>query len=143
MFGDFKNTGKPQLVFWNQGAKSLFIADIPADPRQTEPWPFVPVYAGAAGERGDASGGFKYPEGAAAADIDGDGIVDLLAGNYWFKYEGNGHFRPIKNLLFWLLSRCFAWLLTLAAHCCRLLCVALRCRVDRSPAAGNVHFAAV
>src|SRR5260221_9956024 len=39
IFGDFKNTGKPQLVFWNQGAKSLFIADIPADPKATEPWP--------------------------------------------------------------------------------------------------------
>src|SRR5207302_1550034 len=25
VFGDFENTGKPQLVFWNQGAKSLYI----------------------------------------------------------------------------------------------------------------------
>ena len=96
VFGDFKNTGKPQLVFWNQGANSLFIADIPPDPRRTEPWPFLEIYSGQAGERGDASGAFKYPEGTAAADIDGDGIVDLLAGNYWFKYLGDGKFRPIK-----------------------------------------------
>src|SRR5437762_12452720 len=33
VFGDFKKTGKAQLVFWNQGAKALFIADIPPDPR--------------------------------------------------------------------------------------------------------------
>jgi sugar phosphate isomerase/epimerase len=96
IFGDFKNTGRPQLVFWNQGAKSLFIADIPADPRATEPWPFEPVYWGSAGESGDATGGFKYAEGLGAADIDKDGVVDLLAGNYWFKYLGDGKFKPIK-----------------------------------------------
>jgi sugar phosphate isomerase/epimerase len=96
VFGDFKNTGHPQLVFWNQGAKSLNIADIPPDPRHTEPWPFVPVYSGEAGEKGDQNGAFKYAEGTFAADIDGDGVVDLLAGNYWFKYLGDGKFRPIK-----------------------------------------------
>jgi hypothetical protein len=95
-FGDFKNTGRPQLVFWNQGAKSLYIADIPANPIQTEPWMFEPVYTGQAGERGDQSGAFKYAEGAAAVDIDGDGIVDLLAGNYWFKYLGDGKFKPVR-----------------------------------------------
>src|SRR4029077_13417049 len=86
IFGDFKNTGKPQLVFWNQGAKTLFIADIPANPRITEPWPFEPVYSGDAGERGDQSGAFKYAEGANAADIDQDGVVDLLAGHSCFQY---------------------------------------------------------
>ncbi|PYM14171.1 MAG: hypothetical protein DME18_07315, partial [Verrucomicrobia bacterium] len=96
VFGDFKNTGKPQIVFWNQGAKSLFIADIPADPRHTEAWLFAPVYSGEAGEKGDASGAFKYAEGTTAADIDGDGVVDLLAGNYWFKYLGGGQFKPVK-----------------------------------------------
>ena len=96
VFGDFKNTGKPQLVFWNQGAKSLFIADIPATPRTTEPWPFAPVFSGEAGERGDAGGGFKYAEGAGAADIDQDGVPDLLAGNYWFKHLGGGKFKPVK-----------------------------------------------
>ena len=96
VFGDFKNTGKSQLVFWNQGAKSLYIADIPTNPGQTEPWTFLPVYSGQAGERGDQSGAFKYAEGLAAADIDGDGIVDLLAGNYWFKYLGDGKFKPVK-----------------------------------------------
>src|SRR5436190_14452323 len=93
VFGDFKNTGKPQLVFWNQGAKSLFLADFPTDPAQTEPWTFLPVFSGQAGERGDQSGAFKYADGAAVADIDGDGIVDLLAGNYWFKYLSDGKFK--------------------------------------------------
>src|SRR2546422_28445 len=35
-FGDFKGAGKAQLAFWNQGAKSIFLADIPDDPRRTE-----------------------------------------------------------------------------------------------------------
>src|SRR5438445_10270748 len=72
VFADFKHSGKAQLVFWNQGAKSLFIADIPADPRHTEPWPFTSIYSGEAGAHGDQTGGFKYAEGTAAADIDGD-----------------------------------------------------------------------
>jgi hypothetical protein len=96
VFGDFMNTGKPQLVFWNQGAKSLFIAQIPENPRESSQWKYVPVYSGEAGEQGDASGGFRYAEGVAAADIDADDIPDLLAGNYWFKYLGSGKFRPVK-----------------------------------------------
>src|SRR5438445_1123634 len=92
IFGDFKGTGKPQLVFWNQEAKKLFIAEIPKDPRNHEgEWKFEELYSGAAGE-----GPGKYAEGVAAIDIDGDGKVDLLAGNYWFKHEGGNKFRPIK-----------------------------------------------
>jgi FG-GAP-like repeat/FG-GAP repeat len=94
IFADLKGTSRPQLVFWNQGAKTIFIAEIPADPRNTEPWPFTPLYSGAAGAEG-RTGGFDYPEGLAAADIDADGKPDLLAGNYWFKREGD-KFTPIK-----------------------------------------------
>ena len=90
IFGDFKGTGRPQLVFWNQGAKKLFITDIPSHPRQAEQWPLEEIYSGSAGE-----GPGEYAEGLAAIDIDGDGRIDLLAGNYWFKYE-RGHFRPVK-----------------------------------------------
>ncbi len=50
IFADFRGTGKPQLVFWNQQAKTIFLADIPKDPRHTEPWPFTPIFSGQAGE---------------------------------------------------------------------------------------------
>lgn len=95
VFGNFKGTGKPQLAFWNQQAKAIFLADIPVDPRNTEPWPFVAIFSGEAGERGD-QGAFKYAEGMTAADVDGDGKADLLAGNYWFKHRGGNEFAPIQ-----------------------------------------------
>src|SRR2546426_5979651 len=95
VFGDFKGTGRPQLAFWNQGAKTIFLAEIPADPRHTEPWPCVAMFSGRAGERDD-QGKFLYAEGMAAADIDADGKIDLLAGNYWFKHAGGTHFLPIQ-----------------------------------------------
>ncbi len=92
IFADVKGTGKPQLIFWNQQAKTLFIADIPADPRNSGPWPLQTVFSGQAGE--DVQNAAKYAEGLDAFDVDGDGRLDLLAGNYWFKYEGGGKFRP-------------------------------------------------
>ncbi|MDB5289823.1 MAG: repeat protein [Phycisphaerales bacterium] len=91
IIADFKGTGKPQLVYWNQGAHKLFIADIPPNPTEVSEWPATEVFDGNAGENPG-----KYAEGVAAADIDGDGKVDLLAGNYWFKYLGDNKFKPIK-----------------------------------------------
>jgi hypothetical protein len=93
-FGDFLGTGKPQLAFWNQGAKKIFLAVIPPDPRHAEAWETTEIFSGEAGEAGKV--GFKYPEGMAAFDIDGDGKVDLLAGNLWFKHRGGTKFEPIQ-----------------------------------------------
>lgn len=92
---DFKGSGKAQLAFWNQGAKTIFLADIPTDPRGTGPWPYVPIFSGQAGETGD-KGAFLYAEGMATADVDDDGKIDLLAGNYWFKHQDGNRFVPIK-----------------------------------------------
>jgi len=93
-FGDFLGTGKPQLAFWNQGAKKIFLATIPADPRNAETWDTTEIFSGEAGEAGKI--GFKYPEGMAAFDIDVDGKTDLLAGNLWFKHRGGTKFEPIQ-----------------------------------------------
>ena len=96
VFGDFKGTGRAQLAFWNQGAKTLFLADIPAHPRRPRHGHVAAIFTGSAGESGDSGGGFRYAEGLAAADVDGDGAIDLLAGNFWFKHVDGDRFTPIK-----------------------------------------------
>jgi hypothetical protein len=78
VFGDFLGTGKPQLAFWNQGAKKLFLAEIPVDPGNAASWRLTAIYSGEAGEGRNTT--FKYAVRAAAFDIDNDGQMDLLQG---------------------------------------------------------------
>jgi len=94
VFGDFLGRGKPQLAFWNQQAKTIFLAEIPPNPRELDAWPLITVYSGEAGEGSRDT--FKYPEGMSACDIDADGQVDLLAGNTWFKHLGDAKFKPTR-----------------------------------------------
>jgi len=93
MFADVKGTGTRQLLFWNQRAKSLYLAGIPKQARNAAPWPLEVVYAGQAGEGAD--GAAAYAEGVDAFDVDGDGRLDILAGNSWFRY-GGGRFTPVR-----------------------------------------------
>jgi hypothetical protein len=74
--GDFDGDGEQKLVFWNQGAKKLFIADIPADPKNTQPWPYREIFSWDSGEY----------EGLAKFDINGDGKVDIIGGGLWFEH---------------------------------------------------------
>lgn len=90
-FGDFKHTGRPQLAFWNQSAKTIFLADIPANPAVAENWNYVPVFSGA------SDWGAPYPEGMTVADLDSDGWPDLISGNMWLRYnEASKTFIPVK-----------------------------------------------
>ena len=94
VFGDFLGTGRPQLAFWNQGAKTIFLAEIPNDPRHATNWPMTAIYTGSGGE--ESRDTFKYPEGMSAFDMDADGKVDLLAGNTWFKHMGGKQFKATR-----------------------------------------------
>jgi hypothetical protein len=84
IFGDFDGDGQAEFAFWNQGAKNLSLAELPSDPRNTQPWPYAPIY--------QWSGG-KSHEGLAKADIDGDGIIDIIGGGRWFKHTAVGTYQ--------------------------------------------------
>lgn len=83
LFADFDGDGKPELVFWNQGANALYLAHIPAHPRTSGPWPLTEIFHSA-----------SKSEGLAAADIDGDGKLDIVGGGRWFRNEGHDKFTP-------------------------------------------------
>jgi len=85
IFGDFDGDGKTELVFWNQQAQKLMIADIPKNPRKNKGWEFTEIWSWPKA--------FKY-EGLAKADVDLDGKIDLIGGGYWFKHEGCTKFTP-------------------------------------------------
>ncbi|MGI6610065.1 MAG: hypothetical protein ACOX4G_06090 [Limnochordia bacterium] len=73
LVADLGGDGRPELYFWNQGSKTLFTVPIPEDPRVC-PWPGIrPVVEGV------------LEEGLAVADVDGDGRLELTAGQSWYK----------------------------------------------------------
>lgn len=84
LFGEFNGDGQAELAFWNQGAKKLFIAEIPPNPKETQPWPYTAIYSYAKGNH----------EGLAKGDIDGDGKIDIVGGGRWFKHNGGTSYMP-------------------------------------------------
>jgi hypothetical protein len=82
IIADFDGDGRVELVFWNQGAKSLFWAPLPDKPKTKNSWEYSKIYTF-----------FDKAEGLAAADIDLDGRIDLIGGGCWFKYTERHNFK--------------------------------------------------
>jgi hypothetical protein len=100
LFADFDLDGADELVFWNQGKNTLYFAEIPTNPRETEPWELIPIYTYNSDSEPPQRG--MYPnwkgknehEGLTKIDIDGDEKLDIVGAGRWFKHIEGTTFKP-------------------------------------------------
>lgn len=84
-FGDFDGDGDTEFLSWNQGAKSLLLYEIPADPKATQPWPSTAIYSWSSGQEREG-----FP--SIPVDIDLDGKLDIIGGGRWFKHTSGTNY---------------------------------------------------
>ncbi|MEK6481236.1 VCBS repeat-containing protein [Catalinimonas sp. 4WD22] len=103
LFGDFDGDGLQELVFWNQQSQTLFLAEIPSNPKTAEEWPLQKIYTYSTDSEMEQLGQEGYPawkathehEGLAKADINQDGIEDIIGGGRYFTFSDDGYHENI------------------------------------------------
>lgn len=86
-FGDFDGDKRIELAFWNQRDRALCVAEIPDDPKVDSPWAYSKIFTWEENE--------GEHEGVGKADIDQDGIIDLIGGGRWFKHQPDGTYKAV------------------------------------------------
>ncbi len=81
LIADVTGDGRLSLLFWNQGSGTLYWTPLPRDPTAS-PWQNIQAIATNMRENG------LPEEGLVAADIDGDGKNEVIAGTHWYRYLG-------------------------------------------------------
>ena len=86
---DLLGSGRPQLIFWNQGTNALFHVAIPSEPRTQSNWVARPLFAPPGGLPGTL-------QSITSLDLNIDGNLDLLVGNFWLKGQHGMVFQPTR-----------------------------------------------
>jgi hypothetical protein len=95
VFGDFDGDGIIELAFWNQGDNSLYVADKPDNVFKTDDWPLTKIFSYNNDcqmlQRSNGTelkyNGVNFHQGIAKADINLDGIDDIVAGGMCFYFK--------------------------------------------------------
>jgi len=88
LIGDFFGNGEPHLVFWDQFDSTLYAAAVPKEVRTNTAWSVSEIFS-----RRDATFQSFMPLGLSATDVNIDGQIDLVAGNFWLKLLEHGKFQ--------------------------------------------------
>jgi hypothetical protein len=87
---DISGSGWPQLLFWNQGSNTLYHAPIPNEVQKQTNWAAAPIFSLPVGPTPGSI------QNLTALDLNIDGLIDLLAGNYWLKRGQGNIFEPTR-----------------------------------------------